>query len=219
MIENTFSEFPERVFITGIGTDVGKSYATGWLARRLGEAGRNVITQKFVQTGCQDQSEDILTHREIMGIQLTESDFDHTTAPIILSYPASPDLAARIDGVTVDFEKATRSTDELLRRGYDCVLIEGAGGLLVPLCGDYLTADYVANHHLPLVLVTNGQLGSVSNTLLSLESIARRGLRIHAMVYNPHFDSDKTIAADSRKYLQNYLKNNFPEALWIEMSD
>ena len=67
-------KIPPILFITGVGTDVGKSIATGWLAREMTAAGMKVITQKMIQTGNKDWSEDILRHREIMGIELTEED-------------------------------------------------------------------------------------------------------------------------------------------------
>lgn len=58
----------EIIFVTGIDTDAGKSYATGYLARQLASEGKRVITQKFIQTGCEDYSEDIDIHRSIMGV-------------------------------------------------------------------------------------------------------------------------------------------------------
>ncbi len=206
------------MFITGIGTDVGKSYATGWLARELTRLGQKVITQKFIQTGNREYSEDIDVHRRVMGIPMQARDLDHTTAPLILSYPASPHLAAEIDGVTVDFETATRAT-ETLSKEYDTVLVEGAGGALVPLHGDYLAADYIADHKLPAVLVTNGQLGSINHTLLTLEALNTRGVSIAAVVYNPFFDKDKIICSDTRRYLKNYLHTHFPATLYLEMPE
>lgn len=206
------------MFITGIGTDVGKSYATGWLARELARLERKVITQKFIQTGNHEYSEDIAVHRRVMGIPMQARDIDHTTAPLILSYPASPHLAAEIDGVTVNFETATRAT-ETLSKEYDTVLVEGAGGALVPLHGDYLTADYIADHKLPAVVVTNGQLGSINHTLLTLEALKTRGVSIAAVVYNPFFDKDKIICSDTRRYLKSYLLNHFPDTLYLEMPE
>lgn len=208
---------PKIFMLTGIGTDVGKSYATGWLARRLAENGLKVITQKLIQTGNKDYSEDIDVHRRVMGIPMQPRDIDHTTAPIILSYPASPHLAAKIDGVTVDFEIAAQSTKTLAAE-YDFVIIEGAGGALVPLHDDYLTADYMADHNLPAVVVTNGMLGSINHTLLTLEALKNRGVTVAALVYNPHFDVDKIICEDTRKYLQKYLANHYPATQYIEMS-
>lgn len=204
------------MFVTGIGTDVGKSYATGWLARELTRTGRKVITQKFIQTGNHDYSEDIDVHRKVMGIPMQPRDIDHTTAPLILSYPASPHLAAEIDKVTVDFDIAAQAT-LTLRDEYDTVLIEGAGGVLVPLHDDYLTADYMADHKLPAVVVTNGQLGSINHTLLTLEALKSRDVKIAALLYNPYFDKDRIICADTREYLRHYLHKHFPESLYLEM--
>ena len=82
-------KFPSRVFITGIDTDAGKSYATGWLARGMLDAGINVITQKFVQTGNEEFSEDIEVHRRLMGTGILPEDMLHITAPEIFTYPDS----------------------------------------------------------------------------------------------------------------------------------
>lgn len=207
---------PKVVLVTGIGTDVGKSYATGWLARKISEEGKSVITQKLIQTGNNEFSEDIEVHRRLMGVSLQPRDLDHTTAPIILSYPASPHLAAKLDNVAVDWNLAKQST-KLLSREFEFLLIEGAGGLMVPLTESMLTADYIVNEKLPSVLVTGGVLGSINHTLLSLSEIKRRGIKLAAVVYNPHFDNDKIIAEDTLGYLQSYVARHFPTAHFILM--
>lgn len=209
---------PLRLFITGIGTDVGKSYATGWLACQFAAEGNSVATQKFIQTGNVGRSEDIEVHRRLMGCGPLPEDADLTTSPIIYSYPASPDLAARIDGRPLNLSLADRASDLLASR-YDVVLIEGAGGLMVPLEGPYLTIDYIRERNLPVVLVTNGKLGSVSDTLLSLHAIKSYGIELMGVIYNPWFDKDKTIAADTRNYLRTWLQTNFPAAWFKEMPD
>lgn len=85
-------------FVSGIDTDIGKTVATGMLAKQLLQQGKSVITQKPVQTGCQDIAEDIAVHRKIMGIPMQEADEQRLTMPEIFSHPASPHLAARLDG-------------------------------------------------------------------------------------------------------------------------
>ena len=211
------SRWPEVVFVTGIGTDVGKSYATGWLARVLSsETGKRVITQKFIQTGNKDFSEDIAVHRRLIGIPMQTVDRLHITAPIIFSYPASPDLASRLDGRELDLHIVDEATSTL-QKEYDFVLVEGAGGIMVPLKDDYLTIDYIIDRKLPTVVVTNGQLGSVSDTLLTLSAIREAGIALAAVVYNPYFDKDKTISDDSREYLRRWTMERFPDAMFIEM--
>ena len=92
-MENTAGLKKGIYFISGIDTDAGKSYATGYLARCLNENGVKTITQKFIQTGNTGRSEDIELHRKIMGTGLTEEDREGLTMPEIFSYPASPLLA------------------------------------------------------------------------------------------------------------------------------
>ena len=142
-------------FISGIDTDAGKSYATGYLARELNRKGQRTITQKFIQTGNTGHSEYIDLHRRIMDIALTDDDREGLTMPEIFSYPCSPHLASRIDGRPIDFDKIERATEELSHR-YDIVLLEGAGGLMVPLTEEFLTIDYVAQKGYPLLFVTSG---------------------------------------------------------------
>lgn len=211
-------KWPERLFVTGIDTDAGKSYATGWLARSVALSGKSVITQKFVQTGNRDMSEDIEVHRRITGTGLLPADLLHVTAPVIFTYPCSPELAARIDGREIDFKLIEEATDTLSKE-YDVVIIEGAGGLMVPLKGDYLTSDYIRDHKLPAVLVTNSKLGSISHTLLALSEMAHAGIDIFAVVYNPYFDKDKIIAEDSRNYIRKWVENHFPDTLFLEMPE
>ena len=83
---------------------------------------------------------------------------------------------------------------------------------MVPITDDFFTIDYVVTRKLPLILVTNGVLGSINHTILSLEAIKNRGIRLEAVVYNEHFDSDKIIAADTREFIRRYTAANFPSA-------
>lgn len=209
-------DFPKTLFISGIDTDAGKSYATGWLANQIAAQGESVITQKLVQTGCHDMSEDIEIHRRIMGTGLLPADRLHITAPLIFSYPCSPELAARIDNRELNLGLADEATETLLKE-YSHVLIEGAGGLMVPLKGDYLAIDYARERELPVVLITNGRLGSINHTLLSMSAISHAGLRLFAVIYNDYFDYDKIIADDTRNYIRHWLEAYFPETLILEM--
>lgn len=204
------------IFLSGIDTDAGKTYATAFLARRLMNQGCSVITQKFIQTGCRDRSEDIEAHRRLMGMPLLPEDIDHTTAPIIFTYPASAQLAARIDGRDIDISLIDRSR-QALQQKYDIVIIEGAGGLMVPFTDDFLSIDYPASRHLPVALVTNGILGSINHTLLSLEAIKARNLELPYVIYNRHFDTDAIIADDTIGFIRRYLGRHFPDTEFIEM--
>ncbi len=200
------------IFVSGTDTDAGKSYATGWLAAQIAREGDTVATMKFVQTGNVGRSEDIEIHRRLMGVDSIPEDELGITAPEIYSYPASPSLAAKIDGRPVDLRKIENCM-ERLSGAYDTLLVEGAGGLMVPL--DYegtLTIDFPLANNLPVALVTNGKLGSINHTILALEAIRARGMRLHSLLYNTYFDYDSVIAADSLEYMKMYVGKYFPDA-------
>lgn len=204
-------------FTSGIDTDAGKSYATGYLAKCLNDNGKRTITQKFIQTGNTGHSEDIDLHRKIMGTGYTPEDRDFLTMPEIFSYPASPLLASRIDKRKIDFDKINAATRRLSSL-YDIVLVEGAGGLMVPLTESMLTIDFIKESGYPLVFVTSGKLGSVNHTLLSFEAIERRGIEVAAVMYNlfPEIE-DTTIRDDTREYIKQYMRLHFPDVLFIEV--
>jgi len=88
---------------------------------------------------------------------------------------------------------------------------------MVPITDEFLTIDYIASRKLPVVLVTNGVLGSINHTLLSLEAIASRGIELAAVIYNKHFDTDAVIAADTLGFIRRHLARRFPAAELIEM--
>ena len=204
-------------FVSGIDTGIGKTYTTGYLAKLWFEQGQNVITQKLIQTGNDGISEDIERHREIMGRGWFVEDDSKLTMPEIFSYPASPHLATQIDGRDIDFEKIENATQQLADK-FDVVLLEGAGGLMVPLTTELLTIDYLVEKNYPIILVSSGRLGSINHTLLSLEVIQQRGLNLFAMAYNLKDQSqDQRISEDTATYLKRYLELHFPQAQWFDI--
>ena len=217
------------LFISGIDTDIGKTYATGMIAKALMKQGINVITQKLIQTGVAidaDNGEmgiadDIITHRQLMGIPLQPCDIDSTTCPYCYQKPASPHLSAALANETLNPDVITSATRSL-QVDYDVVLLEGAGGLLVPITELLLTLDYIAGQGYLVILVTSGRLGSINHTLLSLEAIKSRGLKIHSVVYNHIHDSaaqtDEQIAASTIEFLQKYLQQYYPTTHWLQLS-
>ena len=203
-------------FISGIDTDAGKSIVTGVIARTLLQKGVHVITQKFIQTGCVGISEDILKHRDIMGIPPQEVDRDGTTCPYVMTYPASPHLAAEIDRVEIDVERIHRSTEKL-DAAYDVVLLEGAGGLYVPVSRQYLTIDYIQEYKHPLILVSSSKLGSINNTLMSLELCRLRGIEVAYVVYNDFPKDSEWIKNETINIIRQYLDEYFPDCRLLEL--
>jgi dethiobiotin synthetase len=192
------------IFITGIDTGIGKTYATGLLARFLLKQGISTITQKIVQTGCEEISEDIGVHRRIMGIGYTEEDKNGLTCPYVLRLPASPHLAAGAQGVRIDPEAISAATDRL-SRAYFHVLVEGAGGIYVPLNDDATLIDYLAERRYPVIIVSSPRLGSINHTLLTLEAIERRNLHVRGIIYNLYPDEKTEITEDSKKVFMKFL--------------
>lgn len=251
-------------FVSGIDTDAGKSYATGWLAANWGAIAASderdtatlhlrvaatprvrVITQKLIQTGCAPDkvSEDIITHRRLMGTELLPEDLNHTTCALRFAYPASPHLAAAMEGRFIDLSLADRATAALLE-SYDTVLVEGAGGLMVPIFekgasdangvgeparngifardvvparDDYYMIDYAAERHLPLILVTSARLGSLNHTLLSLEACRTRGVQVALVAYNLWGETSPEITASTRDYLARNLAKHHPDCTIVDI--
>lgn len=218
-----------KYFVSGIHTDAGKSYCTGWYARKLIEQGKSVVTQKFIQTGDIGISEDIEVHREIMETGLLpedttplsidgilDSNIANITAPLIFTHPCSPQLAAKIDKRNIDLSLVDHASD-LLDNRYDVVLIEGAGGLMVPIEDDFLTIDYIETRKIPLIMVVNSLLGSINHALLSFEAIKNREIQMPIVLYNHYFDTDELIADDTYNLIRRYLSRNFVDTLLLDV--
>lgn len=202
------------IFVTGIDTNIGKSYATGFLAKQYITEGFKTITQKFIQTGNSGISEDIEVHRKLMGTGLLPEDIDGTTCPVVLSYPASPHLAAKIDNVKIDLDKISNSIKKLAEK-YDVVLIEGAGGIMVPITESYTTLDYIKAHNLPVVVVTAPKLGSINHTLLTLQICKYNHITVEAVAYNKYNIEDNVICNDTEEFIKNYLRKEFKNSKWL----
>ncbi len=196
--------------ISGIDTDIGKTVATGLMAKALLARGERVITQKLVQTGCSGIAEDILRHRELMGVELFAEDKNGTTCPHVFAKPCSPHLAAKLEGKSIALEEIEKST-ALLAKRFDHVLLEGAGGLLVPITPEMTFLDYLEKQGYPLILVSSPRLGSINHTLAAMELAQGRGIEVKGIIYNCAFSSDPEIKRDSRDVFFRYLrKYGFP---------
>lgn len=202
------------LFISGIDTDVGKTVATGWYAKKLAEQGFSVITQKMIQTGCEFISEDIVQHRKLQGIALLPEDEQGLTCPYLFRYPCSPHLAARLESREINTALIQQATD-ILKQRYDYVLLEGAGGLCVPYDEQHTTLDYLAEQKYPLILVTSGKLGSINHTLLSLLTCKQYSIELKGLIYNRYPVGDKMINQETERYLKNYLRQYFPQAKFL----
>lgn len=170
--------FPPGVFVTGTDTGVGKTVVACALAERLAARGVDVGVMKPIETGVGAQG-------PLDAIALAEAadtaDPLEVVCPVRLELPAAPDVAAAAEGRAIDFA-AIRSAFAALRERHELVIVEGAGGLLVPIAPDYAMADLAAELGLPLLVVARGRLGTVNHTRLTLEVAAARGLPVAGVV-------------------------------------
>ncbi len=201
--------------VCGIDTDIGKTMVTGLIAKHLLDHGKSVITQKLVQTGCQGQADDILMHRKIMGIDWKLDDRERLTCPYCFPFPGSPHLAAKLAGKHIDTNTLDRAINMLADR-YDWLLIESAGGLMAPLTREITQIDYLKEDNFPVILVTSPRLGSINHTLLSLEALKTRGMKLAGLVYNLFDHEPREIAHDTLQIFSEALtKYNFEDRIVV----
>lgn len=199
-------------FVSGIDTDAGKTVAAGWLARRRMDAGLAVATVKPVQTGAEGFSPDLAVHRRLMGIGRLPEDLFGDTHPQTFRYPASPHLAASLEGRTVDVEACTRAVYRVAA-AYDLTLVEGAGGLMVPLAKELLAIDWAAREGWPVVFVASGKLGAINHALLSFEAMASRGMTLAVLIWNEGAAGlDPIIERDAFDVVTRAARSAWPDA-------
>ena len=192
-------------FISGIDTGIGKTVAVGMMCRALQQAGRDWISVKMVQTGCDGFSEDLDAHRAMAGVGKFPEDEEGLTAPQIFKFPSSPLLAASLEGRTVDLDRIAASV-KACAQNHEIVLVEGAGGLCVPLTEETLAADFVAQQGWPLILVASGRLGAINHIILSIEAVRARGLQLAGIVMNRIPEADPRLFDDALQAVSRQLK-------------
>ncbi len=198
------------VCVAGIDTDVGKTVVTGMLAKSALSHGIKVITQKIVQTGCDKISDDILVHRKIMGINVTEYDDKGLTCPYIFEQPCSPHLAAKLEGQEID-PAVIRENIDLLSKEFELVLLEGAGGLYVPLNDRLVFLDFLSTVQAGLILVSTNKVGSINHTLLAIDAIKKYNLDLKGIVYNRYYDVPDVVSNDTKEVIKaGLVERGFP---------
>lgn len=174
---------PRGIFVTGTDTGVGKTVVAATLARLLRMNGVKVGVMKPVTSGCREVSgqlvsDDALLLCQAAGIQVSED-----IAPYRMREPLAPADAAKIDGVRIDFA-VIKAAFERLALSYDYVIVEGAGGLMVPLSGGLLVADLVRDLGLPLLVVARPGLGTINHTVLTCFGAQQMGLQVAGVIVN-----------------------------------
>jgi dethiobiotin synthetase len=183
-------------FVTATGTDIGKTFVMAGLIRHWRALGRSVQALKPVATGFAPVSaaeSDPGVLLAALGHPVSSEKVEHI-APWRYAAPLSPDMAAQREGRPLDFEALVGFCRSAIATAPDLLLIEGIGGLMVPLDQSHTVIDWVAALEIPLVLVAGSYLGSLSHTLTCLDVIAHRQLSIRAIVVNETPESPVPLA-------------------------
>ncbi len=169
------------VFVTGTGTEVGKSVVAAVVARTAAAQGRSVAVFKPAVSGLDEGGE---ADHELLRRAAGSSQSDAEIAPYRFGPPLSPHLAAELAGEPISTERL-RAVAAAAARGADLLVCEGVGGLLVPLSDTYLVRDLAVELGYPVIVVASPGLGTINHTLLTLESARGAGLELRAVVLNP----------------------------------
>ena len=183
------------LFVTGTGTEVGKTVVAAAIARTLAGEGRRVAVFKPAVTGLEEEGE---TDHALLRRASGSSQSDEQIAPYRYGPPASPHLAAAMTGEQIDPERLRQAAGDAAASA-DAIVCEGVGGLLVPLSPTYLVRDLAADLGYPLVIVASPGLGTINHTLLTLESASAAGLDVVAVVLNPWPEQPSRVEQSNRQ--------------------
>jgi dethiobiotin synthetase len=165
-----------NLFLTGTDTGVGKTFATALLTRALRQAGHGTLALKPI---CSGERSDVEILRDASGQILSLDE----TNPVWLQAPAAPLVAARLENRTLSLDFFVEWFANLSAK-HPSLLVEGAGGWLVPVTDTETLADLAVRLALPVIPVVANRLGCINHTLLTLESIRARGLACPGIILN-----------------------------------
>lgn len=190
----------KKIFITGTGTDVGKTFVTGLIVKKIYESGNSAAYYKAAMSGNEKRNDgtlipgDALSVKNCSGIpQSLES-----MCPYIYENAVSPHLASRIEGNPVKMDVVKKGFDNLVN-DYDYITVEGSGGILCPLCFDeekIQLEDVVKELSLPSLIIADAGLGTINNVVLTYEYMKSKGLSVKGIIFN-HFHKGDVMEEDN----------------------
>jgi dethiobiotin synthetase len=198
------------VFVSGTGTEVGKTVVAAVIARTFAAEGASVAVFKPAVTGLDDLTADgpkrgvrlpFSAHRpdfEVLREAAGSRQSDEEIAPYRYGPPMSPHLAAELAGEEISPQRLL-SVARAARDSADVLVCEGVGGLLVPLAPGYLVRDLAADLLLPLVIAASPGLGTINHTLLTIEAARAAGLAVAGIVLTPWPDEPTAIEQSNRE--------------------
>jgi dethiobiotin synthetase len=183
-MEDNYKASAKGFFVTGTDTGVGKTIITGALIKASGLLGIRTCGMKPIETGCLREGDKFIPSDGIFikTIAHMEEAIDHIS-PCCFEEPLAPLPASEIEGTLVDFEKIRKEYTALSHK-YDVVIVEGIGGLLVPITKNYFVLDLAKDLGLPMVVVSRPGLGTINHTMLSVNYAIKEGLTVAGIVIN-----------------------------------
>ncbi len=192
------------IFVTSTGTDIGKTFVTAGLIRCLRERKKEVDALKPIISGFDpahagDSDSGVLLRA--LGLPLTDEEIEDIS-PWRFAAPLSPDMAARHEGKEIDFEQLLSFCETTIAEANGDLLIEGVGGVMVPLDHENTVLDWIAELDIPSILVAGSYLGSISHTLTAAEILDSQECELTTIVVSEtlgsHVPLFETVATISR---------------------
>lgn len=200
----------KTLFITATGTHVGKTYVTQLLIRQLKAQGHSVQAIKPVISGFTSESADASDSGMILqelGQDLTSENIDKIS-PWRFAAPLSPDVAAKAEGQTISFKDLIHFCQQEQNKGFDYLIIEGVGGLMVPLDETHTCLDWMAALEADVILVAGTYLGCISHILTANACLAHKDIEPKKIIL-----SQSLIDPVKDATLLSSLRNFLPESL------
>ncbi|HWV55166.1 dethiobiotin synthase [Pseudorhodoplanes sp.] len=192
------------VFITASGTDVGKTFVAAGLIRYLRSQGEAIDAVKPIVSGfdpARAGESDSGVLLRALGLPFTDEEI-HDISPWRFAAPLSPDMAARHAGTEIDFDQLVSFCETAMKEADGSLLVEGVGGVMVPIDQDNTVLDWIAELDLPVVLVAGTYLGSISHTLTAAEVLDQEDCDLRTIVVSEsegsHVPLFETVATISR---------------------
>ncbi|MCA1766524.1 MAG: dethiobiotin synthase [Desulfobulbaceae bacterium] len=189
----------KTLFITATDTGVGKTMVSGLLLGFLRDKGIDAGYQKWASTGARENCPDLTTCLKISGLKPEPGLLDRQ-APYRFAFPASPHLAAELEKRKIEPARIIAAYREMTKR-HEVLVVEGVGGLLVPLNRDLLLVDLVARLRLPVIVVARSGLGAINHTLLTIEALKAREIGIAGAIFTDSADEDEVIVRDNMRFI------------------
>ncbi|MSR77360.1 MAG: dethiobiotin synthase [Candidatus Omnitrophica bacterium] len=171
------------VFITGTDTGVGKTIVSAGLAMVLRERGVRVGVMKPVATGCLGEEPNLVSSDAVYLMEASGCEYPSLINPVRLKTPMAPSVAASIERKEISIQKIKDAYHEM-QKHYDFIIVEGVGGLMVPITNDYFVSHLIRDFKLPVVIVARNVLGAINHTLLTIDAAIIRGFEIRGVIFN-----------------------------------